>query len=165
VPADETQKECQLVTVYSRLRFCNEYLLQIRITHTCTAEAGDVVTDKTSPADSPQRERVVWSRSQAVHSDLAHRTGNVSAVTDKSVVSRRLDLVPAKCQRVSRRAGETMTLSTKSWRWTQCREIYFLLEISTEIHATDWKTAFYGTNRCSATCIKKTRRRAKKLST
>ena len=84
--------------------------------HTCTAEAGDVVTGKTSPADSPQRERVAGPRRQAVHSDDAQLTGNVSAVTDKSVVSRRLDRVPAECQRVSRRAGETITLSTKSWR-------------------------------------------------
>ena len=88
----------------------------IRIVHTCTAEAGDVVTDKISPAHSPQRERVAGPRRQAVHSDLAHRTPSVFAVTDKSVVSRRLDRVPAECQRVSRRTGATMTLSTKSWR-------------------------------------------------
>jgi len=83
---------------------------------TCRASAGDVVTDKSLPADSPQCERVAGSGRQTVHCRSVRCNWRRLWVANKTIACRWLCMCPRKRQRSSRWAGER-ALSVNFWRY------------------------------------------------
>jgi len=83
---------------------------------TCGASAGDVVTAKSLPADSPHCESVVWSRSQTTHCDCGRSSWCRHWVASKFVSCRWLCWCPSERQR-STRWVHKLTRSVKTWCW------------------------------------------------
>jgi len=81
---------------------------------TCGASAGDTVTAKSLPADSPHCERVVWSRSQTIHCDCVRSSWRRHWVADKLVACRWLCCCPSERQRSSCWAHK-LTSSRNKW--------------------------------------------------
>jgi len=67
---------------------------------TCTAATREVVSEKSLKVDRPHSERVVWSRSQTVHSDAVRYSWHGSWVANKMIARRWLNLAPGERQRL-----------------------------------------------------------------
>ena len=89
--------------------------LMANLRQTCGASAGDVVTDKSLPADSPQCERVPGSGRQILHCDAVRCIFCRFCVADKTIACRRLCQCPRERQRSACWGAHMLALLLNIW--------------------------------------------------